>query len=286
VDCQQAIELLPWYLNGSLDAAEKADLERHLEGCEACRAELREVEAARLLFGAHPPVRALLAYAETTAASRDLIEAHLAGCEACAEELAMLLESRAEMDREAAPARAARPDSRGRVVPLRRPRAPRPIWRTAAVAAVLVGLIGVAGGLWGWRALDHQRAAESRIAELETELRGLAGARLNVPIHDLWPDGSVVRSASAGPMRFPVADGPAATLILNSQLEPGTELQRLEIRDAASGVLHSLNGVGLGEGGSITMSLQLNRLPRGALRILLFAPDSEEPLESYSLELE
>jgi len=33
-------ELLPWYVNGSLDAEEKALFERHARGCISCRAEL------------------------------------------------------------------------------------------------------------------------------------------------------------------------------------------------------------------------------------------------------
>lgn len=33
-------ELLPWYVNGTLDAAERRDVERHLESCAQCRGEL------------------------------------------------------------------------------------------------------------------------------------------------------------------------------------------------------------------------------------------------------
>ena len=50
-------------------------------------------------------------------------------------------------------------------------------------------------------------------------------------------------------------------------------------------MLHSLSGVSVGPSGSVTLSLPLAGLPRGALRILLFAPDGSEPLESYAFEL-
>jgi anti-sigma factor RsiW len=44
-----ATELIPWYVNGTLEAAEAARLEAHLKGCEACR---REYEGQRRLFEA------------------------------------------------------------------------------------------------------------------------------------------------------------------------------------------------------------------------------------------
>jgi predicted anti-sigma-YlaC factor YlaD len=293
VDCRQAAELTPWLHNGSLEGAERSDLERHLEGCDACRAELREAEAARLLFGGHPPVEMLVEYAADGAgAARSLVEAHLAGCDSCTEELAMVLDSRRAMAGAMATAAVDMPATPDNVVPLRQPRAAQPIWRAAAVAAAVIGLIGVGGGLWSWSVLnlerngfaERQRAAESRIAELEAELHDLEGARLNVAIHDLWPDGSVVRSAASGPMRLPAEDGPAATLVLNSQLEPGRQVARLEIRDAEGRPLYSLDGVRAGAGGSITLSLALSRLPRGELQIVLFGPEGA-PLESYSFEL-
>ncbi len=48
---------LAGYLLGALDPAEAAAFERHLEGCEACRAEVAELQgAAELLERAEPPV--------------------------------------------------------------------------------------------------------------------------------------------------------------------------------------------------------------------------------------
>ena len=40
-------KLLPWYVNGTLEAAELAAVERHLEGCDACREELASLEDLR-----------------------------------------------------------------------------------------------------------------------------------------------------------------------------------------------------------------------------------------------
>ena len=44
-----ALELLPWYVNGSLDGTERAQVEAHLSACLPCR---RELEAQRSLQAA------------------------------------------------------------------------------------------------------------------------------------------------------------------------------------------------------------------------------------------
>ena len=288
MDCRHAAELTPWYLNGTLEDAERAELEQHLAGCAACRTELGETETARILFGGHPTAEMLVEYVFDPATTpKDVIEAHLAGCETCADELAMARESRSQTARQTAPGPPAN------VVPLRQPGTPSPLWRAAAVAAALVGLVGLGGGLLGWRSLDRQRtvaaererAAEERIAELEAELRGLERARLNVAIHDLWPEGDTLRSAGDGPARLPVTEGPPATLILNSQLDPGQVVERLELRDAAGRVLEDLSGVERNSAGSVKLSLHLERLGPGGFQILLFAGEGSEPLESYTFEL-
>ena len=285
MDCSNAAELTPWYLNGTLEAAERAEFEQHLVGCAPCRAELGETETARVLFGGHPTAEMLVDYAADRAETqRDVIEAHLATCAACADELAMIRESRGEMARQAASAPPAN------VVPLR---PPSPRWRAAAVAAAVVGLVGVGGGLFSWHSLNRERAvaaareraAEERIAELEAELRGLDRARLNVAIHDLWPEGDALRSAGDGPIRLPVTAGPHATLILNSQLDPGQVVERLELRDAAGRLLEDLSGVERNSAGSVKLSLPLDRLGPGGYQILLFAGAGSEPLESYAFEL-
>jgi hypothetical protein len=47
--CRPTVELLPWYVNGTLEAEESHRVERHLAGCAPCRGELalcREMAAA------------------------------------------------------------------------------------------------------------------------------------------------------------------------------------------------------------------------------------------------
>ena len=66
---QRAADLIPWYVNGTLDAAESEGLAAHLEGCAPCRsdyeAQLRLFEAmqpdATLAFATEPSFKKLMA---------------------------------------------------------------------------------------------------------------------------------------------------------------------------------------------------------------------------------
>lgn len=44
---QHPLDLLPWYVNGSLSAGEQQQVAAHLQGCEACRAEVELLRAMR-----------------------------------------------------------------------------------------------------------------------------------------------------------------------------------------------------------------------------------------------
>jgi len=52
---QQIETLLPWYVNGTLDAEETALVEGHLAECAACRAELEAEKALAVDIAALPP---------------------------------------------------------------------------------------------------------------------------------------------------------------------------------------------------------------------------------------
>ena len=38
-------QILPWFMNGTLDSAERASFESHLAECRACRDEMSVIEA-------------------------------------------------------------------------------------------------------------------------------------------------------------------------------------------------------------------------------------------------
>jgi hypothetical protein len=139
--CDQAIELLPWYLNGTLDAGEREEVRQHVATCEHCRQALAETRQAWTVFDQHIPSQDLVALAwgqppsgiDPTAA-----EEHLASCAQCAAELEMARMSRRleEEDNVA-------------LFPVAKPRpvtgaAPRS-WRAAALAAGLATLVAAGG---------------------------------------------------------------------------------------------------------------------------------------------
>ena len=53
--CQQAVELISDYLEGSLSRSERRRLERHLRACDACTAYLEQVRATIELSGEVTP---------------------------------------------------------------------------------------------------------------------------------------------------------------------------------------------------------------------------------------
>ncbi|MCP4655485.1 MAG: zf-HC2 domain-containing protein [bacterium] len=90
INCQDAIELLPWLLNGSLDDDERQALRDHLAACESCRSELEQTTRAWEVFAQHVPSLALAEYAEGLEPGeldRERIEQHLALCPSCRQEL-------------------------------------------------------------------------------------------------------------------------------------------------------------------------------------------------------
>jgi len=52
----RAFELLPWFVNGSLGAAERDAVEQHLRSCLSCHRELKEQQRLRIALRAQPVV--------------------------------------------------------------------------------------------------------------------------------------------------------------------------------------------------------------------------------------
>jgi hypothetical protein len=190
--CDHAIELLPWLLNGSLEAAERGEAWHHLETCESCRRALTETREAWSTFAQHLPSQDLVALAWGEAPS-EAAEEHLASCARCAAELELArMSRRLEEADNIVPFPAARPRPAAGAVP----------WsRRLAVAAGLAAVVAASG--WWHEARQandfaaklaraaapppaaagtpaRQPAGETpstreRLAELEKKMEGLLG---------------------------------------------------------------------------------------------------------------
>jgi anti-sigma factor RsiW len=158
LNCDHVAELLPWYLNGTLDEGEQGEVRVHLEGCTKCRQALEETRLAWRIYGQHIPSEALVALAwgePPEGLDPSVLERHLATCPECAAELEMARTSRRLEEDEgialfptsARPARSSR-SSQG--------------WRTAAMAAGLAGIVAASG--WVWTA-GRANDLEERLAQ-------------------------------------------------------------------------------------------------------------------------
>ncbi|HSS51629.1 MAG TPA: zf-HC2 domain-containing protein [Thermoanaerobaculia bacterium] len=151
--CDPIIELLPWYLNGTLEPGEHAEVRQHLVTCESCRAALAETGQAWALFAQHilAPDMVALAWGERPSGiDPAAAEEHLASCAECAAELELArMSRRLEEEHIVAVFPVARP-------PMAPGRADRG-WRAAAIAASLAGLIAAGG--WFQTARQSGQAA-------------------------------------------------------------------------------------------------------------------------------
>ncbi len=175
--CDQSIELLPWYLNGTLEAGERAEVRRHLETCERCRAALAETGQAWSVFAQHVPTPDLVALAwgeSPSGIDPTAAEEHLASCAECTAELELARMSRRLEE-----------ENNVALFPVAKPRpatgvAPR-TWRATALAASLAAV--VAAGGWLHTAQEGRQPASPKTP-------------VAVDVVDMGAGAGVVRSAA------------------------------------------------------------------------------------------
>jgi RNA polymerase sigma factor (sigma-70 family) len=265
MDCEAATERLPWLYAGSLEPAEAAEVRRHLEGCERCRAELQQTRQAAAVFDAHLPSAVLVDVAwdrPVTAFADDLVQAHLDGCASCREELALLQESRRlEPQAEAAPV----------VRPVR--------WHKIALPATLAAGLA-AGALWGRGtaprtpvATDGPRVSaletevqrlRATVGDLEARVRAAAGPRLNLPIFEILPGSAVVRgTAEPGTVVEIPADAQEIALLLAAD-GPAGGPAALVVRHADGREVWQGEGLRYAPPGGYVVTLPAALLPDGS----------------------
>lgn len=206
----RAAELLPFYWNGSLEPAERAEVERHLADCATCRTALAETRGAARIFAAHLPTEVVIDLAwdlVPEGEERDLYERHLAECPPCTAELEMARASRALEGAEGIALFRAPSNVKSAATPT--VVAPRPrAWRAAALAAGLGGLIAATG--WISTARENDRLL-TQMAETAIQREPLDGTR-PVPAPQPIPDASVPSAASTAlePGETAAGGGPTA----------------------------------------------------------------------------
>ncbi len=174
--CDEVVQRLPWFLNGSLAPEEQSEIRGHLKDCAACRAALAETRIGYRIFSAHVPAEALVDYAwDRTPEGLDsgLVERHLEDCPECAADLELIRTSR----------RLAEEPEVALLRPKQRPVAaaapPRfyRAWQATALAAALGGVVAFSAYLHGEKerqALGIQVAsAQQQVAEAREGLSSL-----------------------------------------------------------------------------------------------------------------
>lgn len=280
MDCDQAIERLPWLLNGTLAPAERREVEAHVAECERCRAALADTRTAGEIFAQHIPSASLVAFAadEPGTISSETLERHLASCPQCAAELEMARASRALLENEGVA-----------TMPFRAPTGDRSrlrLWQGSALAASLVGLVAI-GGWLSSAGQVAQLAAQANVRRAGT-LAALPAATAgqvvtpNVALANLAPEGSAaLRGNSAAPAISQIPSGREATLTLEPSARDRAALHDITLLDAEGRELAHQGGLVKDVYGYFDLSLR--PLPPGEYTLQVSAAEGAEraPLDRF-----
>lgn len=235
--CDHIRELLPWWLNGTLDAEESAEVEDSLRNCAECRRALRETEA---VFEAvesqqRPSSESLTAFAWGETASREVAD-HLETSPIDREAVSLARASRALMDPLSVEASMPQPPFTQRAAG----------WLSAAAAVVLL-------------------AIAAQLVSLRQELARQARPSVDGIVVDVFSDRRIERSSSSSWEGAPVLDPERPlTLLLHPESDRGTFAVRLI--EERGDVKVSLDDVPLSEAGDIVLGLPAGTLVAGRYR--------------------
>ncbi len=283
IDCNTARELLPWYLNGTLEPADAAAVEKHLEGCPGCRDELEATRAAAAVFTVHPESERLAAWAAGEVGPADeAVAVHLAGCVECREEVALAHAGLAALE------------DRG----VTRPR--RLGWLLATAAVLVVALaaavvwLALGGGVEASRArvaalgervgrlesearqlqervaaaADATAAAQQELARARQRLAQRAGARFDVRVLELLPGSLTLRGTTPSQLPAVPADRLLSLVLVRGDRRPFASF-RLTARGRSGGVRWQARGLKAQPDGDVAVVLPAEQLGVGELRLEL-----------------
>ncbi len=271
--CAESAELLPFYLNQSLEKEEARRLETHLAACPACREEERHTRTAWALYEGHLPVELLLDYAldgPLPPRRRAVVESHLQECSRCSEELAAirLEESNPSVTGHAA----AEPISR------RSPAAAASRWRALAWAASLSAAVASGGWLWTFQQLVDERASSPAIRANPSVVELLPASRSLLRNRDADP--------KAAPNRVELPEGHRdLVLVLLSGGRSCPAGCSLEIYDTQQdSPTSTIGALTASPDGHLTLTLPADGLSHGRSRLAVREPASGELVAEYWIE--
>jgi anti-sigma factor RsiW len=295
MNCDEAIEFLPWLLNGTLEATERDEVRRHLATCERCRAALKDTQDAWTIFSQHLPSDALvaLAYGEVPEGIDPAVaERHLATCAECAAELELARTSRRK---EGKKNKTLSFSPRPWVRPEQKDDHGIRTWRGAALAASLTGLIAFGGWfnaaqrsqLWEAQIRDIQKKQTEIVADSQDRqdrLMALSQPQINTPAPDLHPD-EVERSGESTEISIPANQ--TVTPLL--QAAPGISAPERDIAilDESGKPVWQQSGL-RNDSMGFTFTLFAGFLKPGHYKIQLYTTENGKrvPRESYRIRVE
>jgi len=260
MNCPEVTERLPWLLNDTLPAAERAEVLLHLEECPDCRLQLQDSAAVLAAMDDHPASERLVEYvfgAGMEVPERVSIGRHVASCTRCSQEVDLLSQSHKQMPSQS-------------------------MWnpRYIGIAAIL-GITASAGILMN-RIWQESRQRE---AVLATQVRSLEEqiGRMNRPsavgvVVDLLPLDARQRAAAASPAAATAAAGAETNFLLNSRL-PRTA-SGCSIRLFSDGrELWAASHATRGANGEFLVRIPAGFLQPGAHRLTVNCTASSEPYD-------
>lgn len=275
MSCEDTIERLPWLLNGSLEAEERAALLLHLQGCSSCREALGETRLAFDIFSRHLSAEQLVALAAdetlepTDSADLEVLYRHLETCAQCAADLELARMSRQLVSEDKVALMPA-------VAASRRKTAGRAAWWPAALAAGLTALVLGGGWFTSSQKLTHQLAeqrAEAGAIESNGEM-----VVLSAP--------SVARGEGEAAQKVLPAGKPILVMIELRRGGPEVEQLALKIFDARDDlVLAPRDLLQRTAAGDYRFLLGKNALPPGPYTVRAYREGDGTALAEYPIRI-
>lgn len=307
-DCQHIVELLPWLLNGTLEAGEREQAREHLAQCQQCRREVDETVFALAMRQRHVPAEALVDYAfdrPVAGIDPELLRLHVDICRECSEQVEMARASRRWAETQEA-----------NVAPIVTREKKIWLWPALALASLVV-ILALGAWLWTWRQARNEQArltaqrqelservanleaenqrlrqaagrsqADSALAELQAKVKELTAPQINVLMFDLYPSNLTRRADQSEINEIAIPRGARSiTLILNSSGRNAARAANLEIADAQGAVVWRAAGLARHPTNDFTISLPAAFLPPGNYTINLYRNDRRVKIESYPIRI-